>query len=200
MLKMKNIILIVLLLNGFVFNIYSQDTTTLHDAIVEEVVNPETNPQQEFSEVKIAEGKELFKTYCKSCHAITTRLTGPALAGVETRVKRSWIYEFVRNSAGVISSGDAYANELFIQYNQVEMTPYPNLTDNQIDLILDYIKTEELAAASAPKFKRPETLLKPYLGLNPGSYYSWALIGMFTFIVVTATYFVVSAGVKVNKS
>ena len=200
MLKMKNIILVLLFLNGFALLISGQDTLTLHSEIAEEVVNPDPNPQSEFNEEKIAEGKELFKTYCKSCHAITTRLTGPPLAGVETRVDRPWIYEFVRNSTRVISSGDAYANELFIQYNQVEMTAYPNLTNEQIDLILDFIKKEELAAANAPKFKRPETVLKPYLALNPGSYYSWSLIALFTLIIVTATYFVVSAGVKINKS
>lgn len=200
MLKMKNILLVFIVLNGIVSFSSAQDSLTQHNEIADEVVNPQPNPTSEFNEEKIAEGKELFKTYCKSCHAVSTRLTGPALAGVETRVDRSWIYEFVRNSAGVISSGDAYANEIFIQYNQVEMTPYPNLTNEQIDLILDYIKTEELAAASAPKFKRPESVLKPYLSLRPGNYYSWSLIALFTFIIVTATYFVVSAGVKINRS
>lgn len=145
-------------------------------------------------------GKELFTRYCKSCHSVTIRLTGPALKGVEQRVDREWIYEFVRNSEAIIGSGDAYAVAIFNEYNQVPMTAYPNLKNEEIDLILDYIQSEELASAMAPKFNRPITVHKPYLPLGQGSHWEWLLIAVFTVITVAATYFVVSNGIKINNS
>jgi cytochrome c2 len=162
-------------------------------------------PEAEMETVALNEealkmGKELFTRYCKSCHSVTTRLTGPALKGVEQRVDREWIYGFVRNSAEVISSGDAYAVAIFNEYNQVPMTAYPNLKNEEIDWILDYIQSEELAAAMAPKFNRPITVHKPYLPLGQGSHWQWLLIAVFTIITVAATYFVISNGIKINNS
>jgi hypothetical protein len=49
----------------------------------------------------------------------------------------------MRNSDSVIKSGNKYYNELFNAYNKTRMTSFPNLTDKQIEEIIDYIKVEE---------------------------------------------------------
>jgi len=89
-------------------------------------------------------GKQLFNQNCAACHALDRKMTGPALANVETRLseeeglEKEWIYAWIKNSAGVIASGDAYANKIYEEYNQAAMTAFPTLSNEDIDNILAY--------------------------------------------------------------
>lgn len=89
-------------------------------------------------------GKQLFNQNCAACHALDRKMTGPALANVETRLSedegldKEWIHAWIKNSPGVIASGDAYANKIYAEYNQAAMTPFPTLSDQDIDDILAY--------------------------------------------------------------
>ncbi|MBV7530451.1 c-type cytochrome [Chitinophaga sp. sic0106] len=103
------------------------------------------------------QGKMLFQGRCASCHNVTKKLTGPALAGVEERHPEAWIISFVKGSQAMVKSGDAAALEVFNKNNQVIMPDHPDLSDDQIRDILAYIKE---TAANAPKeddapFSRP---------------------------------------------
>ncbi|NKI30644.1 cytochrome c3 family protein [Croceivirga thetidis] len=89
-------------------------------------------------------GKQLFNQNCAACHALNRKMTGPALANVETRLyedeglEKEWLYAWIKNSAGVIASGDAYANKIYNEYNQAAMTAFPTLSNEDIDNILAY--------------------------------------------------------------
>ena len=88
------------------------------------------------------DGKSLFKTNCSNCHAVNFRLAAPALAGIEDRApSREWIYEFTKNSSKLIAGGDSAATKIYNEYNQVPM-PASSLTVQEIDLILEYIRSE----------------------------------------------------------
>jgi mono/diheme cytochrome c family protein len=97
-------------------------------------------------------GKALFNTNCASCHKLNKKMTGPALANVETRLSeeegldREWIYKWIKNSKGMVDSGDSYAVKIYNEYNGTAMTAFPQLSDTDIDNILAYT-----AAAPAPK-------------------------------------------------
>jgi mono/diheme cytochrome c family protein len=100
-----------------------------------------------------ARGKTLFNTNCAACHSLDKKLTGPALRGVEARLDeqgldREWINAWIRNSAAVIKSGDAYANKIYAEYNGAAMTAMPQLSDQDISDILAYTATEPAAASS----------------------------------------------------
>ncbi len=87
-------------------------------------------------------GKTLFTNQCATCHSkkMKEKLTGPALAGVQTRWESTEkLYAWIRNSQAVIASGDAYAVKLYNEYGKSQMTAFPNLTDADIDNILAYI-------------------------------------------------------------
>ncbi len=92
---------------------------------------------------QLDEGMTLFKNKCGSCHAknMKAKMTGPALAGVEERWEgdREKLYQWIRNSSAFLATGDEYANSLYLEYNKSVMTAFPELTDGQIDNILDYI-------------------------------------------------------------
>ncbi len=94
------------------------------------------------------DGKALFSANCASCHAINKKLTGPALAGVEDRwPDKKKLYAWIKNSQAFLKTGDAYANNLYNEYNKTAMNLFPNLSDKEIDAILGYINT---AAKAAP--------------------------------------------------
>src|SRR4051812_21232249 len=80
------------------------------------------------------DGRALFTANCASCHAVNKRLTGPALAGVEERwPSRAKIHDWVHNPPKIIKGGDPYAVSLFNEYNKTQMTPFPQLSEKDID-------------------------------------------------------------------
>ncbi len=91
-----------------------------------------------------AKGKQLFNQNCAACHALNRKMTGPTLANVENRLAeeeglgKDWLYAWIKNSPGMIASGDAYANEIYNEYNQAAMTAFPTLSNEDIDNILAY--------------------------------------------------------------
>ena len=100
-------------------------------------------------------GKQLFNQNCAACHALDRRMTGPALAEVATRLTEQegleceWIYAWIKNSPGVIASGDAYANRIYAEYNQAAMTPFPTLSNQDINDILAYTEAPAPAPVAA---------------------------------------------------
>jgi len=103
-----------------------------------------------------AKGKQLFNQNCAACHALDRKMTGPALANVEARLSedegldKEWLYAWIKNSPGLISSGDSYANAIYAEYNQAAMTPFPTLSDQDIDDILAYTAAPPAKPAVAP--------------------------------------------------
>jgi len=93
-----------------------------------------------------AAGKQIFNQNCAACHALDRKMTGPALGNVEQKIQddaglgRDWIYKWIKNSAGLISSGDEYANKIYNEFNQTAMTAFPTLSNGDIDNILAYTK------------------------------------------------------------
>lgn len=97
------------------------------------------------------DGKALFMANCASCHHPVKKSTGPALQGVSGRVpSKDWIYKWVKNSAGVIASGDAYANKIYAENNKTAMTGFPALQNEEIDAIIDYVENFKAPVAAAP--------------------------------------------------
>ena len=100
-------------------------------------------------------GKQLFNQNCAACHALDRKMTGPALANVESRLSedegldKEWLYTWIKNSPGMIKSGDAYANKIYAEYNQAAMTAFPTLSNQDIDDILAYTAAPPPAPVAA---------------------------------------------------
>ncbi|HWR94018.1 MAG TPA: c-type cytochrome [Flavobacterium sp.] len=95
-----------------------------------------------------AKGKEIFNTNCAACHKLDAKSTGPALRGVGDKYDKAWLYKWVRNSADLIKSGDAAAVKVFEENNKVPMTPFPQLSDADIDNIIAYTMEPKAEAPS----------------------------------------------------
>lgn len=94
-------------------------------------------------------GGAIFKQKCTSCHAIDRAVVGPALKGISERRDREWLTKWIKNSQALIASGDPEAVKLFNEYNKLVMTPFPELSDDDISNILAFIDAEANKPAEA---------------------------------------------------
>jgi mono/diheme cytochrome c family protein len=98
-----------------------------------------------FGQEDVSAGKTLFKNNCASCHNKNMRdaLTGPALGGYEERwadYPKEDLYYWIRNSQAMINDGHPRAVELWNEWKPTVMTAFPNLTDQDIDNIMAYVR------------------------------------------------------------
>jgi cytochrome c2 len=85
-----------------------------------------------------AAGAALFKQKCTSCHALDRQVVGPALKGISGRRSEEWLIKWVKNSQALIASGDAEAVKVFNEFNKTVMTPFPELSDDDVKNIIAY--------------------------------------------------------------
>ena len=100
-------------------------------------------------------GEKLFKANCAACHALDKQLVGPSLGGVVDRLKKEqnldtdWLHKWIKDNKSLRESGDKYAIEVYEKFNKTEMLPFPNLTDQDIDDILEYTTNPPAAEPAA---------------------------------------------------
>ncbi len=105
-----------------------------------------------------AAGKTIFKNYCGACHNkdMKTDMTGPALGQAEehwAEYPREDLYAWIHNSQALIAAGHPRAVELWEKWKPVQMSSFPNLTDEDIENVLAYIHqeyTKEPVTAGGP--------------------------------------------------
>lgn len=90
----------------------------------------------------VTEGENLYKANCTACHAINDKIVGPALKDVHKNRDGKWLVKWIKNSAALIASGDAVAVKLFKESNEMPMTAFEQLSDEQIGSIIEYIAQE----------------------------------------------------------
>lgn len=97
------------------------------------------------------DGKALFMSNCASCHNPLKDATGPALKGIRSNFpEKEWGYKWVHNSSALVAAGDPEATRIFAKYNKTVMTAFPQLSNEEIDAILDYADKYAPPAAAAP--------------------------------------------------
>jgi cytochrome c551/c552 len=101
-------------------------------------------------------GKAIFTSRCASCHHVSKVVVGPALGGIDQRRSLDWIVKFVQSSQTAIKSGDKDAVAMFEQFNKVPMPDHKDLSKEDISNIIEYIKSEEKPATTAPVEKVAE--------------------------------------------
>ena len=98
---------------------------------------------QEKPEMANHPGKILFQSKCASCHHVFRNMTGPALAGFEERGPwgdKKKLYAWIRNPSAFMET-DAYTRDLRKNFGST-MSTFPDLTDEQINLIVEYIQLQ----------------------------------------------------------
>jgi len=131
---------LVLLIGGFSFILVNQEITAEEEpkpfcAVIDNTPDSSTYHQ----------GAVLFEAKCASCHNKNMKadMTGPALGGVLERWNGDTIrlYSYIRNWAVYTkTTNDPYAIELE-NWDPSVMQVFPDLTDENIDAILEYIES-----------------------------------------------------------
>jgi len=86
------------------------------------------------------EAAATFNKRCTACHTYGKGIkVGPDLKGVTERRKRDWLVRFIHASSSVIQANDPTATALFAQFKQQRMPDWTDLSEKQINDILDYI-------------------------------------------------------------
>src|SRR5215471_19349274 len=87
-----------------------------------------------------AEAAAIFGKRCTACHTYGKGIkVGPDLKGATERRKHDWLLKFIHSSSTVIKSGDPIATNLFAQFKQQRMPDWTDLSEKQINDILDYL-------------------------------------------------------------
>jgi len=92
--------------------------------------------------VVVDKGQALFRQYCSTCHNPLKNLTGPALKGAVARWANDTtsLKAFIRNPGKMIASGDPRAVAAFEAYKPTVMTAFPQLSNEDLDLIIHYFE------------------------------------------------------------
>ncbi len=145
-----------------------------------------------FAQPSVDAGKTLFRNYCATCHAkdMKTNSTGPALGGTEERwadYPREDLYNWIRNSQAMINAGHPRAVELWDEWKPTVMTPWPNLTDDDVESILLYINDEytKVPAAAVAADGGSAGAVADTSGKYNWLYY--VLFGMLAFLAIILT-------------
>ncbi len=96
-------------------------------------------------------GKKLYNANCAACHKLDARFVGPPLKGISEKRTKEWLVAWIKDNAALRASGDADAIAIFEEYNKITMTPYPNLSDQDIEDILAYTDDKPVEKAVEDK-------------------------------------------------
>lgn len=134
------------------------------------------------------EGKTIFTSRCAGCHNVNKTLTGPALAGLHERRSMEWIVSFIQSSQSLIKNGDKDAVALFEKFNRIPMPDHKDLSTEDINNIVLYIKSASTPAEgqTAP-FKKPtKPLHKNYTLLTMNDYGYFTAFFVSVALLITA--------------
>ncbi len=146
-LRSKLPLLLLVFLLTFSTTLYSQDEPAVKATAAEDAAPPADAPADSGGDV--AAGESLFKANCAACHKLDKKAVGPPLRGVADKFDREWLYKWIHNSQALVAAGDPTAVKLFEENNKMIMTPFPALSETDIDNILAYTNQPKAAPAGA---------------------------------------------------
>ena len=128
-------------------------------------------------------GKALFNSNCAACHKLDAKSTGPALRGVSAKHSNEWLHTWIKNSTAMIKSGDPAAVKIYEEYNKALMTPFPQLSDADIDDIIAYTD-EKLAPPSASTAPPGTAVASDSVGISPNIILGALIVVMIVLLVM----------------
>ncbi len=103
----------------------------------------------------LGQGEALFKAKCAACHQVYSNGTGPMLSGARKRWadagEKDLIVEWVKNNVALRASGKSKrAATVYKEYAGSQMSLFTDLSDVQVNQILDWVDAQPDPATAAP--------------------------------------------------
>ena len=116
----------------------------------------------------VKKGKQIFKTNCAACHKLEGKLIGPELYKIGDKRDPEWLKAWILDNNALVASGDKLAKEV-ADSTPLIMTPFPHLTDEDLDNLLKYLAVGDVkqVVASTATSKDEEIFNKPGFGVLP---------------------------------
>jgi len=116
----------------------------------------------------VERGKQIFKTNCAACHKLEGKLIGPELLKITDTRDADWLRAWILDNNALVASGDKLAKEVQ-DSNPAAMTPFPQLTSQDIDDILKYLAVGDVkpVTAATTSANDEEIFNKPGIGILP---------------------------------
>ena len=93
-----------------------------------------------FQEERLVHGEALFHANCKTCHAITRKVIGPALVDTFDQRDSLWIVKMIVDGPKLVKSGDSTTVALFNQFDKIGHPRYERFSDNDLSDLMSYLK------------------------------------------------------------
>ncbi len=135
------------------------------------VAKPATGTQK--VDPLVGKGKKIFKANCAACHKLDKKLVGPALGGVTERRETEWLKKWIKDNNALRNSGDATAKEVFEANNKMPMTAFPQLSDDDLNAILAYLKVGDVK-----KVVKQAKAEEPINSENSNAWMSWVVVAV----------------------
>lgn len=95
------------------------------------------------------DGADIFTKNCAVCHKTTgEKFVGPGMAGITEKRSATWLKSWIKDSQGLIASGDADAKAIYAEYSNQVMPPFPQFSDADMTALVDYLATLSGGAAA----------------------------------------------------
>jgi mono/diheme cytochrome c family protein len=150
----------------------------------------------------VERGKAIFKTNCAACHKLEGNLIGPELLKITDKRDAEWLKAWIKDNNALAASGDKLAKEVQ-ESNPAAMTPFPQLSDQDIEDILKYLAVgdvKEVLDISASTASSEEIFNKPGFGVLPTLALTILAFLILSLIVASTTNKVVTEGEEQEES
>ncbi|MDO9137218.1 MAG: cytochrome c, partial [Lutibacter sp.] len=115
----------------------------------------------------VERGKQIYKTNCAACHKLEGKLIGPPLLKIGDKYEDEWLKLWIKDNAALVASGDKLA-KIASEYSPIAMTPFPQLTDQDLDDLLKYMAVGDVAPVAATTAAADQEIFnKPGIGVLP---------------------------------
>lgn len=135
------------------------------------------------------DGEALFNSKCATCHTPHKDMTGPKLYNVRTLWEEGgagegMLHQWVRNWQ-VAAAKDPFAAKQ-VDWSPSAMSFFPNMTDDEIEAIFDYVdaQPDPKAAAAAPAGGAGGGSVAQTTDAGDSLHWSWYLMGAISLIVI----------------
>lgn len=146
-------------------------------------------------------GKQIFKANCAACHKLEGKLIGPELLKITEKREHSWLKAWIKDNNALVASGDKLAKEVQ-ESNPAAMTPFPQLSDEDIDNVLKYLAVGDVqpAAVATTTAGSEEIFNKPGIGILPSLAITILAFLLLSIIVAATTNKKVEEGEEESES